>query len=67
MAKTGVKVKALESYPDLYEAQIFYLEMYNLCGANTPTIMHYSNLVGLTNEETLEALKIINMIAIGVE
>ncbi len=67
MAHTGVNVKALESYPNLHEAQMFFLELHNICGANPPNIIAYCKLHDMTNEEIVEAIMIVNMIAAEVK
>jgi len=67
MAQTGVPVKALETYPDLYEAQIFFLELHNTCGASPPNIIAYCKLHDMPKEEIVEAIAIVNMIASEVK
>jgi len=62
MASNGVKVKPLETFPELIEIDIFFLEMFNLCGNNFNNIIEYCSLFEFSKEEILEAIKIIALI-----
>lgn len=58
MAADGVRVKALESMPELLQIDIFYLDMYCICGTSFNDINTYCDLYGLSKRETLEAVTI---------
>lgn len=67
MAKDGVPVKPLESYPELLEVDVFYKEAYIMAGNNLPNIKTYCDLYGLSAEETLETILILNLISSMVD
>jgi hypothetical protein len=61
-----VKVKALEQQPELLEADIFYYDMFAVCGSSVSETKAYCELFGLDREETLEAIEMMRTIYVGV-
>jgi len=62
---TGVKVKALDTLPEIDVVDEFYLDMYNSCGTDFSAILAYCGLYEQTNEEIIEAVKIMKMVSIN--
>lgn len=62
MAATGVKVKALDTDPELLAVDTFYYNMYTYCGSDLTKINTYCCLYHLSNDEILEAIEIMSLI-----
>jgi hypothetical protein len=62
IAKTGVHVKALDDLPELTDVDDFYLEMFKSCKDNFLSAVVYCELYGFTNDETLEAVQMMQAI-----
>jgi len=62
MALKGVEVKQLASYPFLLEIDEFYLDMYQTCKNDFKSILEYCKLYGLTEDEILFSVSIVNKI-----
>ncbi len=66
VAANGIIVKPLQSFPQLIEIDNFFLEMFNICGNDFKSIVEYCKLYGLTSDEILEAVTILNIVYSGV-
>jgi len=67
MAAKGVDVKILKERPELFETELFYMEMYQVCGADFSNIKTFCQLHRFDNQQILESVKIVSIIASGVD
>ena len=67
MSLTGVKPKALNTFPEMLEVESFYKDMFNTCYTDFTKIELYCRLHAMSDEEVLESFKIMNLISSKVK
>ena len=67
LAATGVNVKPLNERPELNLVELFYYNLYMICGSDFNKICKYCELYNFENDEILEAIKIASVIEKGVK